>query len=129
MPDVRFLTLSDQGQGGWRAIRAVRRSFYVSQARTRLAASRRARRLTRFALRRFWNPVGTGVMPEAETRHLLSYLLAGPEGERTVSRIDSQVDRLPGLMRVAGRGATQEVLVDVWRTASRYEAGRGSAMS
>jgi hypothetical protein len=72
-------------------------AFYVSQARSRLAASRRAQRLTRFALRRFWNPVGTGVMPDAETRHLLSYLLAGPEGERTVAKIDSQVDRLPGL--------------------------------
>jgi hypothetical protein len=35
--------------------------------------------------------------PRAETRHLLSYLLAGPEGERTVARIDAQVDRLPGL--------------------------------
>jgi hypothetical protein len=72
-------------------------AFYVSQARARLAASRRARRLTRFALRRFWRPVGSGVMPDAETRHLLSYLLAGPEGERTVARIDTQIDRLPGL--------------------------------
>jgi hypothetical protein len=32
-------------------------AFYVSQARDRLAASRRAHRLTRLALRRFWEPV------------------------------------------------------------------------
>lgn len=72
-------------------------AFYVSQARARLAASRRARRLTRFAVRKFWRPVGSGVMPESETRHLLSYLLAGPEGERSAARIDSSIDRLPGL--------------------------------
>ncbi len=72
-------------------------AFYVSQARDRLAASRRAQRLTRFALRRFWEPVGSGVMPGAETRHLLTYLLAGPEGERAAAGVDARVDRLPGL--------------------------------
>jgi hypothetical protein len=72
-------------------------AFYVSQARARLAASGRARRLTRFALRRFWQPVGSGVMPPDETRHLLAYLLAGQGGERTAASIDARVDRLPGL--------------------------------
>ncbi|GLY80883.1 hypothetical protein Airi01_091500 [Actinoallomurus iriomotensis] len=72
-------------------------AFYVSQARARLERSRRAQRLTRFALRRFWQPVGSTVMPRAETRHLLTYLLAGPEGERAAAGIDARVDRLPGL--------------------------------
>lgn len=72
-------------------------AFYVSQARERLAASRRAQRLTRFALRAFWRPVGSSVMPAAETRHLLSYLFPTPEGERVAARIDARVDRLPGL--------------------------------
>jgi hypothetical protein len=66
-------------------------------ARSALAASGRARRLTRFALRRFWQPVGSGVMPPDETRHLLAYLLAGQGGERTAASIDARVDRLPGL--------------------------------
>jgi len=85
-------------------------AFYASQARTRLAASRRARRLTRFALRRFWQPVGTGVMPAAETRHLLSYLLAGPEGARAAAKIDAHIDRLPGL---GGLGLVRRALADL----------------
>lgn len=72
-------------------------AFYVTQARRRLAASARARRLTRFALRRFWAPVGSSVMPERETRHLLNYLFDGPGGARTVRKIDADVERLPGM--------------------------------
>jgi hypothetical protein len=37
--------------------------FYASQAERRLSESRMARRLTRVALRRFWHPVGAGVIP------------------------------------------------------------------
>jgi hypothetical protein len=58
--------------------------FYASQAERRLAASGRARRLTRFALRRFWTPVGSGVM-------------GGEEGLAAARRIDRRVDRLAGL--------------------------------
>ncbi|GAA1889700.1 hypothetical protein [Asanoa iriomotensis] len=72
-------------------------AFYASQARDRLAASGRARRLTRFALRRFWAPVGSGVMPQRETRFLLGYLLGGPAGEGIVAELDRKIDHLPGL--------------------------------
>jgi hypothetical protein len=82
-------------------------AFYVSQARERLAASARARRLTRFALRHYWRPVGSGVMPEAETRHLLTYLLEGSGGAATAERIDARVDRLPGL---AGLGLVRRAV-------------------
>jgi hypothetical protein len=71
--------------------------FYVSQARRRLADSPSAQRLTRWALRRFWAPVGSGVMPDAEVRFLGSYLFGGPEGLAVADRIDRRVDRLPGL--------------------------------
>lgn len=71
--------------------------FYASQAQRRLAASRRARRITRFALQRLWGPVGSGVMPATETRHLAAFLMSGPDGLATVRRIDRRVDRLPGL--------------------------------
>ena len=71
--------------------------FYASQAQRRLAASRRARRLTRLALRRFWAPVGSGVMPAEETAHLARYLMSGDEGLAAARRIDRRVDRLPGL--------------------------------
>ena len=84
-------------------------AFYVSQARDRLGASRRAQRLTRFALRRFWEPVGSGVMPRAETRHLLRFLFAGEDaGSSPFDRIDGRIDRLPGLagLRLLRRAAT-----------------------
>ncbi|MDT3445695.1 MULTISPECIES: hypothetical protein [unclassified Pseudofrankia] len=71
-------------------------AFYASEARARLAASRRARLVTRWALRRLWSPVGTGVMPAEETAFVLGYLLAGEPGRREAERIDAQIDRLPG---------------------------------
>jgi len=71
--------------------------FYASQAERRLAASRGARRLARFALRRFWAPVGSGVMPAEETNHLARYLMGGEKGLAAARRIDRRVDRLPGL--------------------------------
>ena len=72
-------------------------AFYATEARERLAKSSRARRATRWALKTRWNPVGSGVMPLAETDFLLSYLMGGTTGENYADRIDSHVDKLPGL--------------------------------
>jgi hypothetical protein len=71
--------------------------FYAAQAKSRLADSRAAQRLTRAALRRLWAPVGSGVMPTGETRFLVGHLFADDTGLATAQRIDRQVDRLPGL--------------------------------
>jgi hypothetical protein len=71
--------------------------FYASEAGKRLASSRTARRLTRFALRRYWGPVGSGVMPKAEIRFLATYLFGDEQGRKAAERIDRQIDRLPGL--------------------------------
>jgi hypothetical protein len=71
--------------------------FYASQACRRLAASAKARALTRLALRRLWRPVGSGVMPTAETRHLARYLFDSQDGMDAARRIDRQIDRMPGL--------------------------------
>jgi len=72
-------------------------AFYASQARDRLAASAKARRLTRFALRRFWEPVGAGVSPRSETGHMLNFLLGDSTGRRMLDQIDDRIHRLPGL--------------------------------
>lgn len=72
-------------------------AFYASQARERLAASPRAQKITRFVLKNFWKPVGAGVMPNGDTRHLLTYLMGGRDGHEHALRIDSHVDTLPGL--------------------------------
>jgi rubrerythrin len=71
--------------------------FYATQARNRLADSPAAQRLTRTALRRFWAPVGSGVMPEREVRFLGRHLFGDDDGLAAARRIDRQVDRLPGL--------------------------------
>ena len=72
-------------------------AFYATQARQRLAASAKARRLTRFALRRFWEPVGAGVAPRSETGHMLHFLLGDMSGRRLLDQSDDRIDRLPGL--------------------------------
>jgi hypothetical protein len=71
--------------------------FYALGARQRLAASATARRLTRFALRRYWAPVGTGVMPDPEVKFLANHLFGDAEGVAAAQRIDRAVGRLPGL--------------------------------
>ena len=72
-------------------------AFYATEARRRLATSPRARRLVRWALRTKWAPVGSGVMPRAETEFLLRYLLDGPAGAQAIQRLDANVHKLPGL--------------------------------
>lgn len=81
--------------------------FYASQAQRRLAESRRAQRVTRFALRHLWSPVGAGVMPASEVRFLVDHLLSGADGRAAAERIDRRVHRLPGL---AGLGLLDSVL-------------------
>jgi hypothetical protein len=72
-------------------------AFYNSQARDRLARSRKAQRITRFALQRAWNPVGSGVMPEDEVVFMLSYLMGGAQGRAEARKIDQKIDSLAGL--------------------------------
>jgi hypothetical protein len=71
--------------------------FYATQARSRLADSRAAQRLTRWALRRFWAPVGSGVVPDREVDFLRTFLFGDEDGRAMADRIDRRVDRLPGL--------------------------------
>jgi len=71
--------------------------FYASQARHRLAASRVAQRVTRYALEHVWAPVGSGVMPDEEVGFLVAHLFGDDDGASVARRIDRHVDRLPGL--------------------------------
>ncbi len=71
--------------------------FYASQAKSRLGDSRAAQKVTRWALRRFWAPVGTGVVPDREVDFLRAYLFGDQDGQAMADRIDRRVDRLPGL--------------------------------
>ena len=71
--------------------------YYRSEATDRLAASAGARRIVRRALRHAWSPVGSKVMPRAETRHLVTTLFGDDDGAAVAARIDRRVDTLPGL--------------------------------
>ena len=71
--------------------------FYSSEANGRLTNSRTAQRVTRWALRRFWAPVGSGVVDDQEVDFLRTYLFGDPDGLAFAERIDRRVDRLPGL--------------------------------
>ncbi len=72
-------------------------AFYASEAARRLEADAGAQRLTRFALRHAWEPVGAGVMPRHEVEFMCRYLFSGPDGAEATARIDRHVDQLPGL--------------------------------
>ena len=71
--------------------------FYAAQASRRLGSSRFAQRFTRYALQHWWQPVGSGVMPDDEVSFLVSHLFGDEDGAKVAQRIDRQVDRLPGL--------------------------------
>jgi hypothetical protein len=84
--------------------------FYATQAAHRLAEDGRAQRLTRFALRHLWNPVGADVMPAEEVGFVVRHLFGDGEGRAVAARIDRRIDRLPGLdgLRLVG-GAVDRI--------------------
>lgn len=89
--------------------------FYTAEARRRLEASPRAQRLTRIVLRRFWAPVGSGVMPDQDVRFLASHLFGDDDGLEAARRVDRQIDRLPGL---TGLHLLEGAVTDVGRSPS-----------
>ncbi len=72
-------------------------AFYATQARSRLAGSRKARRFARLALQRAWEPVGSSIMDDDEVRHVMAHLFAGPDGRKEIEAIDRHLTRLPGM--------------------------------
>jgi hypothetical protein len=72
-------------------------AFYASQARDRLAASKKARVIARFALKKFWGPVGSTISTEEEVTHVMGELFSGEEGRKLIRDVDSHIAKLPGL--------------------------------
>lgn len=72
-------------------------AFYRAQARMRLARSRRARRVTRWAMTHLWSPVGTGVRPQSETDFVITALFDGEAARSALDDMDATVAALPGL--------------------------------
>jgi hypothetical protein len=86
-------------------------AFYVNQARVRLDGRPRAQRLARWALDRFWQPVGTGVRPQAETDFVVAHLFGDAEGQAALVAMECELSKLPGLggMRLLRRATTGAV--------------------
>jgi rubrerythrin len=76
-------------------------AWYYNTARQRLASSAIARKITRFALKTFWSPVGMGVKTEAEVYRLLSLLFPGAEGMKVAQTVDGTIGELPGLSGIS----------------------------
>ncbi len=72
-------------------------AFYRAQARMRLARSRQARTITRWALEHLWAPVGTGVRPQAETDFVIHTIFGDAEGIVAVKEMEDTLSELPGL--------------------------------
>jgi hypothetical protein len=72
-------------------------AFYTSQARDRLAKSKKAQVIARYALKNFWAPVGSSIMEKSEVRHVMNQLMSGEEGRKAAHKIDQNIARMPGL--------------------------------
>ncbi|MCU1406909.1 MAG: ferritin-like protein [Glaciihabitans sp.] len=72
-------------------------AFYTSQARDRLAASKKSQVLARFALKNFWAPVGSSIMEREEVVHVMGHLMGGPDGRKGAKKIDAAISGLPGM--------------------------------
>lgn len=76
---------------------SIHAKFYWSIARIKLQHSDFSRKLARFAVSKFWAPVGQGIKPVADTHYTVSTLFKGLEGfeffERTVN---NRIKALPG---------------------------------
>lgn len=84
-------------------------AYYRAQARQRLAGNDSAQRLVRWALKRFWAPVGTGVRPQAETDFVVAHLFGGSEGAAAIAEMDDEIERLAGLsgLRLLSRARSE----------------------
>jgi hypothetical protein len=96
-------------------------AFYYNQARVRLDANPRSQRFVRWALDRFWAPVGTGVRPQVETDLVITTLFGDEAGLSAIVEMEEDLSKLPGLhgMRLLRRARTHAL-----RRAPRIVTGR-----
>jgi len=72
-------------------------AFYVSQARERLLASKKAQKLTRFLLSKVWAPVGSSIMEVDDVKFVFGQLMSGVEGRKAAVKLDQNISNLPGM--------------------------------
>jgi hypothetical protein len=72
-------------------------SFYYHQAERRLAGDRAAQRLCRFALRNFWNIVGSGVGNDEALLYMTATLFGDDASRRPLAEAEATIAALPGM--------------------------------
>ena len=72
-------------------------TFYRSVARIELEKSEISRRLSRFIVKHFWTPVGSGAKPVDESNYTIATLFGGEGGMRWIDRnVSEKIQTLPG---------------------------------
>ena len=66
--------------------------------------------MTRFALSRFWAPVGSSINSVDDVRHVMTHLMSGPVGRRAARKVDDSISGMPGL---GGLTIVQDALDDL----------------
>jgi hypothetical protein len=71
--------------------------FYWSVARLELRKSDFARKISRFVIKNFWLPVGSGARPKKQTQYTIATLFGGDDGLEWIDKtITQKVQTLPG---------------------------------
>ncbi len=72
-------------------------AFYYQQAEKRLKGDRIAQGICSFALKRFWDIVGSGVGDTSSLEELAANLFANPEAQKILADAQGTIAKLPGL--------------------------------
>lgn len=72
-------------------------TFYRSVARIELEKSEISRRLSRFLIKHFWTPVGSGAKPKKESDYTIATLFGGSDGLEWIDKnVSQKIQTLPG---------------------------------
>ena len=92
--------------------------FYRSVAKIELQKSEFAQKLSRFLIKNFWTPVGSGAKPTEESNYTIATLFGGEEGLDSIDKnVSQRIQTLPGfdgLTKVSdkiGKIASQHISV------------------
>lgn len=72
-------------------------TFYRSVARIELQKSEISRKLSRFIVKHFWTPVGSGAKSAEESNYTIATLFGGADGMRRIEQnVSQKIQTLPG---------------------------------
>ena len=72
-------------------------TFYRSVARIELEKSEISRKLSRFLIKHFWTPVGSGAKPKKESDYTIATLFSGEGGMEWIDKnVTQKIQTLPG---------------------------------